>query len=456
MSNSSPVTPGSTLEKRYRILRELGRGGFGRTYLAEDINRYGEHCVLKEFSPVVHSPKAAELFDRESSMLYSLQHPQIPRFRELLRTDIGGNQALFLVQDYIKGQTYEEILISRQQQGKNFSEAEVTQLLFQLLPVLEYIHSKNLIHRDISPDNIIQHDADKLPFLIDFGSVKQIAASALFQSKGQSDTAIGKQGYSPTEQMRQGKVSPASDLYALAVTTLVLLTGKKPQKLYDVNQKSWNWRTHVSVSQNLGTVLDRMLADRAGDRYQSAKEVREALKDPKLSQIGNIISQMVTMNFVGRPFKHTTKTPTSNHTPVKQNPQIVKNINIFKLIPWKAVASLSMVLLPGMLAFSVVKSGFTLPKLPELPKFPELPQFPADTSLDKAEIIRQEKIGRRRKNLNIEQDIFYQKVDKLYYSKYPELKGRSLTEKPEDAEIRQKWCEVAEDFLDNLEKGGQF
>ncbi len=454
MSNSSPVTPGSTLEKRYRILRELGRGGFGRTYLAEDINRYGEHCVLKEFSPVVHSPKAAELFDRESSMLYNLQHPQIPRFRELLRTDIGGNPSLFLVQDYIPGQTYEEILISRQQQGKNFNEAEVTQLLFQLLPVLEYIHSKNLIHRDISPDNIIQHDADKLPFLIDFGSVKQIAATALFQSKGQSDTAIGKQGYSPMEQMRQGKVSPASDLYALAVTALVLLTGKKPQKLYDINQKSWDWRSHITVSQNLGTVLDRMLADRAGDRYQSAKEVREALKDPKLSQISSIISQMVTMNFVGRPFKHTTQTPTSNHTPVNQNPQIVKNINIFNLIPWKAVASLSVVLLPGMLAFSVVKSGFTLPKLPELPKFPELPQFPADTSLN-AEIARQEQIGKRRKSLNIDKDIFYQKVDELYYNKYPELKGRSLTEKPEDAEIRRKWCEVAEDFLDKLEKGGK-
>ncbi len=454
MSNSSTLTPGSTLEKRYRILRELGRGGFGRTYLAEDINRYNEHCVLKEFSPVVHSPKAAELFDRESSMLYSLQHPQIPRFRELLRTDIGGNQALFLVQDYIKGQTYEEILISRQQQGKNFSEAEVTQLLFQLLPILEYIHSKNLIHRDISPDNIIQHDVDKLPFLIDFGSVKQIAASALFQSKGQSDTAIGKQGYSPMEQMRQGKVSPASDLYALAVTALVLLTGKKPQKLYDVNQKTWDWRAQVTVSQNLATVLDRMLADNSGDRYQSAKEVREALKDPKLSQIGSIISQMVTLNFVGRPFKNSTQTATNNHIPVNQNPQIVKNLNILQLIPWKKVASLSMVLLPGMLAFSVVKTGFTLPKLPELPKFPELPQLP-NTSVD-AEIARQEKIGKRRKNLNIEQDIFYHKVDELFYNKYPELQGRTLTDKPEDAEIRLKWCEVAEDFLDNLEKGGQF
>jgi serine/threonine-protein kinase len=450
MSNSSPLAPGSTLEKRYRIIRELGRGGFGRTYLAEDINRYGENCVLKEFSPVVQSPKAAELFDREASMLYNLQHPQIPRFRELLRTDLDGNPSLFLVQDYIPGQTYEEILISRQQQGKNFTEAEVTQLLFQILPVLEYIHSRNLIHRDVSPDNIIQHDADKLPFLIDFGSVKQIAATALFQFRGQSDTAIGKQGYSPAEQMRLGKVTPASDLYALAVTALVLLTGKKPQKLYDVNSKTWDWRsssraslTHVTVSPNLGTVLDKMLAEQPGDRYQSAKEVREALKDPKLSQIGSIISQMVTMNFVGRPFKHSTQTATNTNPPVVQTPQIVNsNTSKFKLIPFK------------ILAFSAVKSGFTIPKLPELPKFPDLPHS-SDTSLD-AEIARQEKIGKRRKNLNIDKDIFYQKVDELFYNKYPELKGHSLTDKPEDAEIRQKWCQVAEDFLDGLEKGGKF
>ncbi|MEG3870935.1 serine/threonine-protein kinase [Microcoleus sp. Z1_B5] len=454
MSNSSLLTPGSTLEKRYRILRELGRGGFGRTYLAEDINRYNEHCVLKEFSPVVHSSKAAELFDREASMLYHLQHPQIPRFRELLRTDLAGNPSLFLVQDYIKGQTYEEILISRQQQGKNFSEAEVTQLLFQLLPVLEYIHSKNLIHRDISPDNIIQHDADKLPFLIDFGSVKQIAANAVLQFNGQSDTAIGKQGYSPAEQMRLGKVSAASDLYALAVTALVLLSGKKPQKLYDINHKTWDWRSHVSVSPNLATVLDRMLSEQPGDRYQSAKAVREALKDPKLSQIGSIISQMVTMNFVGRPFKNATQTATSNHTPVHQTPQVVNHNSTFKLIPWKTLGSLSVILVPGILAFSVVKSGFTLPKLPDLPKFSSR-QPPPDTSLEEAEIIRQEKIGKRRKNLNIEQDIFYQKVDELYYNKYPEFQGRTLTEKPEDAEVRRKWYEVAEDLLDKLEKGGR-
>jgi len=455
MSNSSLLAPGSTLEKRYRIIRELGRGGFGRTYVAEDINRYGENCVLKEFSPVVQSPKAAELFDREANMLYNLQHPQIPRFRELLRTDLGGNPSLFLVQDYIPGETYEQILISRQQQGKNFTEAEVTQLLFQLLPVLEYIHSRNLIHRDVSPDNIIQHTADKLPFLIDFGSVKQIAATAVFQFNGQPATAIGKQGYSPAEQMRLGKVTPASDLYALAVTALVLLSGKKPHKLYDIHNKTWDWRSHVTVSQNLGTVLDKMLAEQPGDRYQSAKEVREALKDPKISQIGSMISQMVTMNFVGRPFNQSTQTATNNNPPVVQNNQVINsNTSKFKLIPWKTLGSLSVVLLPGILAFSAIKSGFTLPKLPDLPKIPEFPHFP-DTSLD-AEIVRQEKIGKRRKNLNLDQDIFYHKVDELFYNKYPELQGRTLTDKPEDTEIRKKWYQVAEDFLDRSEKGDNF
>jgi serine/threonine-protein kinase len=196
-----------------------------------------------------------------------------------------------------------------------------------------------------------------------------------------------------------------------------------------------------------------MLAEQPGDRYQSAKAVREALKDPKLSQISSIISQIATMNFVGRPFKNTPQTATNNHTPANQSPKTVKNNKIFKLTSWKVVASLSVILLPGMLAFSVVKSGFTLPKVPELPKLPELPQFP-DTSLN-AEIARQEKIGNRRKNLNIDRDIFYQKVDELYYNKYPEFKDRSLTEKPEDAEIRRKWYEVAEDLLDKLEKGGQ-
>jgi serine/threonine-protein kinase len=140
---------------RYRVLHELGHGGFGRTYLAEDTNRFHERCVLKEFAPQVQGTealhKAEELFEREAGILYKLQHPQIPRFRELFQADWQGKRRLFLVQDYVEGETYQALLRSRQNQGYGFTEADVTQLLLQLLPVLDYIHACGVIHRDISP-----------------------------------------------------------------------------------------------------------------------------------------------------------------------------------------------------------------------------------------------------------------------------------------------------------------
>lgn len=162
MSNSSPLTVGSKLENRYEIVRELGQGGFGRTYLARDINRYLEPCVLKEFAPQIQGAnelqKAEELFEREASVLYKLQHSQIPNFRELLRSQLNGKQSLFLVQDYIEGESYAQILKQR-----CLSEAEVVELQRQILPVLEYIHSQGVVHRDISPENLMLRNADKMP-----------------------------------------------------------------------------------------------------------------------------------------------------------------------------------------------------------------------------------------------------------------------------------------------------
>ena len=100
------IQPGQILSNRYAVIRQLGQGGFGRTYLAEDINRFREPCVLKEFSPQVQTPyvleKAEELFQREATVLYKLQHPQIPKFRELFRTNLSGKEYLFLVQDYLR------------------------------------------------------------------------------------------------------------------------------------------------------------------------------------------------------------------------------------------------------------------------------------------------------------------------------------------------------------------
>ncbi|WP_243147017.1 serine/threonine-protein kinase [Scytonema sp. UIC 10036] len=286
--NLAGIQPGQTLGNRYFIVRQLGQGGFGRTYLAEDSNRFNELCVLKEFSPQVQTPyvlqKAEELFQREATVLYKLQHPQIPRFRELFRNNINGKEYLFLVQDYVEGRTYGSLLDARKQQGSRFSEAETRLLLEQILPVIQYIHSIGVIHRDISPDNLMLRQIDQLPVLIDFGGVKQVAAaveSQYYQPEAVVSpvppTLLGKAGYSPPEQMQTGLVEPHSDLYALAATILVLLTGKQPQELIDTQSLAWQWRLFANITPSLGMILDKMLSPTPGVRFQSAAQVLQAL-----------------------------------------------------------------------------------------------------------------------------------------------------------------------------------
>ena len=288
---NNPMTGGVLLGDRYRITKEIGQGGFGRTYLCEDINRFNEPCVLKEFAPQVQGTalltKAQELFEREAGVMYRLQHPQIPMFREMFRVSSGGVGQLFLVQDYVAGDNYQQLMHQKRQQGKTFTEIEITEFLTQILPVLGYIHSLGVIHRDISPDNLIRRASDGLPMLIDFGGVKQVAVNAATQYMSgvpghDVSTRLGKIGYAPNEQMQRGVVFPHSDLYALAATTLVLLTGKEPPDLIDPQNFNWNWREHVSLSPNLASILDRMLQLRPNDRFESAQDILVALKSRNL------------------------------------------------------------------------------------------------------------------------------------------------------------------------------
>lgn len=295
----SPLASGTILQNRYHLLSVLGQGGFGRTYLAEDQGRFKELCALKELIPpetgAYALEKSKELFGREATTLYQIKHPQVPQFRANFEQD----GRLFLVQDYVEGKTYRELLNDRkaqtviqptnvnpatpgQNQSKNgiFSEAEVRSLLVQLLPVLDHLHSKSIIHRDITPDNIILRNSDEMPVLIDFGVVKELATRFLSPNASAPLTTVGKVGYAPSEQIQTGRAYPSSDLYSLAATALVLLTGKEPQSLLDDNQITWNWRQYVNVSDNLATVLNRMLSNRPGDRYQSANEVLQALGSP--------------------------------------------------------------------------------------------------------------------------------------------------------------------------------
>ncbi|MBK1987225.1 protein kinase [Sphaerospermopsis aphanizomenoides BCCUSP55] len=456
---SNGIQTGQTLGDRYVIVRQLGQGGFGRTYLAEDINRFREACVLKEFSPQVQTPyvvqKAEELFQREASVLYKLQHPQIPRFRELLRINLEAKESLFLVQDYIEGQTYNSLLNSRKQQGLKFTEIAVNQLLKQILPVLEYIHSVGVIHRDISPDNLMLRTADQLPVLIDFGGVKQVAATVASQyyqtgmsSSPTNGTLLGKVGFAPPEQMQTGAVFPHSDLYALAVTVLVLLTGKQPQELIDTHNLTWQWRREVNVSPELGQILDRMLSARAGDRYQSASHVLAALNpqpinypptQPPTPQIPT--SETVAVS----PPQHPAPQPAI--TPNPQAASIWTGTNIF-------IVTLALIT-SGVLLWW----GFNHPKQDLGGSDPEITSSPTPSVSESPEIAnnyspeereRKQRLSDRRQQLGIDYNYYVSLVNQIFWEQNPSLKGRTLSDSTEDASLRTEWDQTAAKVLDKL------
>jgi serine/threonine protein kinase len=268
----------TVLQNRYRLVKILGQGGFGRTYLAEDIGRFNELCALKELIPLHSTPetlaKAKQLFQEEANVLYKIHHPQIPQFRAAFEQE----KRLFLVQDYVEGKTYWTLLQNKQAAGKTFTEVEIVKLLRQILPVLAHLHIRGIIHRDISPDNIIWREADNKPVLIDFGVVNELANRMQAIDRQSVTTTVGKLGYAPIEQMQTGRAYASSDLYSLAVSAIVLLTGKQPLVLFDDEQFTWSWRRWAKVSPALAEVLDRMLCYKPSDRYQSVAEVAKALQ----------------------------------------------------------------------------------------------------------------------------------------------------------------------------------
>ncbi|PAX53467.1 serine/threonine-protein kinase [Brunnivagina elsteri] len=339
----SEIPAGTLINNRYLIDKLLGQGGFGRTYLAFDKHRFGETCVLKEFVPATTQQeiinKSKELFEREAKVLYQIEHPQIPKFL----ASVTDGKRLFIVQEYIDGKTYSQILCDRiSQKGKAFSEDEVKTWLQGILPILEYIHQRKIIHRDISLDNIMLPDCKSQPVLIDFGVVKEKLTQFFSTNSNNSHyslqgSVVGKIGYSPPEQLRLGQCYPSSDLYALAVCAIVLLTGRMPYLLID-ESLNWQWQRYTNVSKSFAKIIDKMLVDKPSDRFQSANDILLELSNqnqPNQSAINQFI-QKTPFNIFQK--QKTQSKPQETHTnspsftlksesPTKLHPQAPISIN---------------------------------------------------------------------------------------------------------------------------------
>ncbi|WP_338438865.1 protein kinase domain-containing protein [Synechococcus elongatus] len=458
---------GVVLGDRYRIARELGQGGFGRTYLAQDLNRFQEECVLKEFAPQVEGEeslqKAQDLFHREAGVLYKIEHPQIPRFRELLRVTHAGHGRLFLVQDYVAGLTYQQILEVRRAQGKTFSPAEALSLLQELLPVLDYLHQAGVIHRDISPDNLICRDRDGLPVLIDFGGVKAAAAEAVSQfaqrrPRPVTATRLGKVGYAPGEQMQQGVAYPHSDLYALAVTLLVLMTGIEPQELQHPLTLEWLWREHLSLDPIFAQVLDRMLALRPSDRFASAAAVQAALRGVELtpepiqppppapSQLDTVVvaprQAVVPPAAVVAPTQVLSSTAgESAIASVPEEPAPAQ-----RLI-WVVLAIVFAVFAAGTgwwaartwLGWQTPDSGPVNPTLPLPDPTPE-----SDFGQQRADLANQLQA------MQVDPAFFELLVNESFFQAVPERQGQPPSDRPEDRGLQQRWLSLAKNWIVRL------
>lgn len=256
------------LAQRFELHSELGQGGFATTWKAKD-RQNNRWCALKALNlQALEDWKSLELFERESKLLINLQHSHIPRCFESLTLEENGQKHYYQVHELIDGQNLEQAIHN----GRFLTEKEVLQIGIQLLDVLHYLHSFSppIIHRDIKPSNILLTAAQSA-FLIDFGAVKET-----LRHKEGSPTVVGTFGYMPIEQM-EGNAVPASDIYALGMALIFLLSHREPDQFEKKGLKI-QFRPHVNISGELAKLLDQMIEPDVAKRSSSAQELKEAFE----------------------------------------------------------------------------------------------------------------------------------------------------------------------------------
>ena len=259
---------GEILNARYRIIEKLGRGGFGETYLATDEWLGGDnHCVVKQLRPNIINKYTLRLFEQEAQVLFKLgTHDQIPQ----LLAHFEQEEKFYLVQEYIEGHDLSEEI----EEGKSWDENKITQLLKDILTILEFVHQNNVIHRDIKPGNIMRRSDAKI-VLIDFGGVKQLTTQTTAATV--STHVVGTPGYMPQEQI-YNKAHPCSDIYAVGMLAIEALIGEDPIDI-PTDSKTYQpiWRDKADVSENLADVIDKMVRFNFEERYQSVSQVLDAV-----------------------------------------------------------------------------------------------------------------------------------------------------------------------------------
>jgi serine/threonine protein kinase len=270
------------LSERYVPLQLLGSGAFGVTFLARDLRTLERKCIVKQLRPqnILKADQISaveNLFRRESAILEQLGDvsTQIPTLFDSFVLPVSNTmpgepkEIFYLVQQYIDGQ---DLAVELKQKGA-FTQEDILDLLYQILPVLDLVHENGAIHRDVKPANIMRAK-NGLMYLIDFGAVKQIMTGA--NNTNNQSIVIGTEGYAPLEQMSGRAVYASTDLYALAISCITLMGNIKPNENHFPEFMD-SWRSQIQIEPALADILDRMIRSKPSERYQSVTEVFDAL-----------------------------------------------------------------------------------------------------------------------------------------------------------------------------------
>jgi serine/threonine protein kinase len=275
--NAGMLAPGTILQSRYRILKRIGVGGMGAVYSAADL-RLDYTVAIKQI--LTTQEELWKQFEREAHMLARLNHPALPRVSDYFTE---GNRAFFVMQ-FIEGADLADMM---KQQARPFPQHQVIAWADQLLDALVYLHAneRKIIHRDIKPHNLKVSRAGQIS-LLDFGLAK--GAGALLATDNTAHSLFGySPRYAPLEQIQNLGTGPQSDIYALGATLYHLLTGVKPPDALAraaalVAARSNALRPadeiNPAVGPELSAILDCAMSQNADDRYASAQEFRDALR----------------------------------------------------------------------------------------------------------------------------------------------------------------------------------
>jgi serine/threonine protein kinase len=300
------------LEGRYRVIQQLGGGGFGKTYEVKDSQAWQEsESDLKVLKILTYNhPKYVELFQREAQFLSRLNHPGIPKVEAdayfAYFPHNSSDPLHCLVMEKIEGLDLKEYITRK---GSCITEKRAIQWLMQLSSILKAIHSHNFFHRDIKPSNIMLR-ADGQLVLIDFGTAREVTDTYVSKRSEGQVTGLFSAGYSPLEQLN-GQAVPQSDFFALARTFVFLLTGRHPSEFYDSYVDDLHWREAApNVSSLFADFLDRMMARLPSQRPQSAETILQDLEEIYRSLYGS------------DPYSRMKRTATSESASPKEVPRV--------------------------------------------------------------------------------------------------------------------------------------